>query len=134
MTEGMTHEEYVAIQRRRVAELARQILAGEIDVLDGSCQIEVLRFEVEVEDEDQDFMAFTLVSSETDHLPIGIEALNWSDEALARKEPELQQAREWAIATVRTQCANLLARFADAEQALGADVTPRKRDSEESKG
>lgn len=110
----MTHEEYVAMQRRRVAELARQILAGEIDVLDGSCQIATLRHEIEVEYEDEDFIAFRVVSSETDHLPIGVEALNWSEEALARKEPELREAREWAIKTVRAECANLVARFADA--------------------
>ena len=114
MTERMTHEEYVAMQRRRVAELARQILAGEIDVLDGACKIKALRFEVEVEDWDQDFIPFVLVESETDHLPIGIEALNWSDEALVRKEPELKHAREWALETVSAACASLVTRFADA--------------------
>lgn len=114
MTERMTHEEYVAMSRRRVAELARQILNGEIDVLDGSCKIAVLRSEVEVEDRDQDFMAFELVSSETDHLPIGSEALNWSAEALVRREPDLKRSREWAIETVHAECASLVARFADA--------------------
>ena len=114
MTERMTHEEYVAMQRRRVAELARQILDGEIDVLDGSCKIASLRWEIEVEDWDQDFKAFAVVSSETDHLPIGDETLNWSDEALVRKEPELKRSREWAMETVRAQCASLVARFADA--------------------
>ena len=48
MAERMTHEEYVAIQRRFVADIARKILIGEEDVL-----------------------------------PVGKEALNWSDEALA---------------------------------------------------
>ena len=110
----MTHEEYVAMQRRRIAELARQILDGETDVLNGSCKIASLRSEVEVEDWDQDFMAFELVSSETDHLPIGREALNWSDEALVRNEPELKRSRKWAIETVRAECASLVARFADA--------------------
>ena len=114
MTERMTYEEYVAMERRRVAELARQILAAEIDVLDGSCKIAALRFEVEVADWDQDFIPFVVVSSETDHLPIGIEALNWSDEALVRKEPELKRTREWAIETVRAHCESLVARFADA--------------------
>jgi hypothetical protein len=114
MVERMTHDEYLAAQRRHVVELARQILAGEIDVLDGSCKIAELRYELEVDPRDEDFMAFVLVESETDHLPIGIEALNWSNEALARKEPELKRAREWAIQTVRVECANLIARFADA--------------------
>ena len=110
----MTHEEYVTTQRRRVAELARQILAGEIDVLDGACKVAALRHEVEVDDWDQDFMAFVVVSSETDDLPIGVEALNWSNEALVCKEPELKHAREWANETVRAACASLVARFADA--------------------
>jgi hypothetical protein len=113
MTERMTHDEYVAMQRRRVGELARQILAGEIDVLDGSRKIAALRFEVEVEERDQDFIPFVAVESETDHLPIGVEAVNWSDEALVRKELELKQAREWAMETVHTECASLVARFAD---------------------
>lgn len=59
-------------------------------------------------------MAFELVSSETDHLPIGREALNWSNEALVRNEPELKRSREWAIETVRAECASLIVRFADA--------------------
>lgn len=108
----MTHEEYVAMQRRRVAELARQILDGEIEVLGGCCKIASLRWEVE--DWDQDFKAFAVVLSETDHLPIGDEVLNWSDEALVRKEPELKRSREWALETVRAQCASLVARFAGA--------------------
>ena len=119
MIERMTHEEYNAMQRRRVAELARQIVAEEIDVLDGSCKIAELRFQVEVEDCDQDFMPFVLVSSETDHLPIGIEALNWSDEALVRKEPELKHAREWAMETVSAACASLVARFASQLDSIG---------------
>ena len=76
MTERMSHEEYVAMQRRRVAELARDILAGEIDVLDGSSQIAGLRGQIEIDLHDDDIMAFVLVESETDHLPIGAEAQN----------------------------------------------------------
>jgi GH43 family beta-xylosidase len=117
MTERMRHAEYVATQRRRVAELAQQIIAGEIDVLDGSWQIAALRFEVEIEDRDQDFIPFVVVESETDHLPIGAEALNWSDEALIRKEPELKQAREWAREIVLASCVSLVARFANASRA-----------------
>ena len=113
MTERMSHEEYVAMQRRRVAELARDILAGEIDVLDGSSQIAGLRGQIEIDLHDDDIMAFVLVESETDHLPIGAEAQNWSDEALARKEPDLRRAREWAMNNVRAECANLVSRFGD---------------------
>ena len=113
MSERMTHEEYVTIQRRRVADLARQILAREIDVLDGSVQIAGLRNELEIDHDDYDLLAFVIVESDTDALPIGAESLNWSKEALIRKEPELRSAREWAFSTVRDACENLIARFAD---------------------
>jgi hypothetical protein len=110
----MTHEEYVAMQRRRVADLARRILSQEIDVLDGSSRIADLRHELDVDDDDDDLMAFFLVQSETDALPIGDEAQNWSEEALARKEPDLRRSREWALKTVREECEHLIARFSDA--------------------
>ena len=113
MTERMSHEEYVAMQRRRVAELASRILAGEMDVLDGSSQITSLRGEIEIDLDDDDMMAFVVVESETDHLPIGAEAQNWSDEALVRKEPDLRRARAWATEIVRQHCANLVSRFGD---------------------
>jgi hypothetical protein len=113
MTERMSHEEYVTMQRRRVVELAHQILSGEIDVLDGSCQMVGLCGEIEIDLNDEDWRAFILVDSETDHLPIGAEAQNWSDEALARKEPDLRRASAWATDVVREPCANLISRFAD---------------------
>lgn len=112
MTERMSHEEYVSMHRRRVAELARQILAGDLDVLDGSYQIAELLSEIEWEDDD--LRVFFWVISETDHLPIGAEALNWSDEALARKELNVCRAREWASTIVRQPCETLVIRFVDA--------------------
>ena len=42
------------MQRGRVADLARQILSEELDVLDGSCQIAGLRGEIEIELDDDD--------------------------------------------------------------------------------
>jgi len=113
MTERMSHEEYVAMQRRRVVELAQQILVGTLDVLDGSCQIASLRGEIEVDLNDDDIMAFVDIMSETDHLPIGAEAENWSDEALARKEADVRRARAWATDIVRQPCTNLVSRFGD---------------------
>jgi hypothetical protein len=113
MTERMSHDEYVAMQRRRVTGLAKQILSGDIDVLDGSSQMLRLCGEIDVDFNDEDVRAFILVESETEHLPIGAEALNWSDEALARKEPDLRRARAWATDIVREHCTNLISRFGD---------------------
>jgi hypothetical protein len=113
MTERVSHEEYVTMQRRRVAELARDILAGQVDVLDGSAKIVSLRDELDLDRDDDDLMAFVVVDSETDALPVGTEALSWSQAALARKQPELKRARSWAFDVVRQPCQNLVARFGD---------------------
>jgi hypothetical protein len=114
MPERMSHEDYVAMQRRHVAAVARQILTREVDIFDASWEIAGLRGELEIDFSDDDLMAFVLVVSETDTLPVGVEALNWSKEALARKEPEVRHAREWAFNTVRRPCENFIARFGDA--------------------
>ena len=102
------------MQRRRVSALARQILAGEVDIFDACWEIAGLRTELDLDLNDEDVWAFFLVVTDTDALPVGLEALNWSEEALARKEPEVRRAREWAFNTVRQPCENLIARFADA--------------------
>jgi hypothetical protein len=113
MTERMSHDEYVALQRGRVVELAQRILSGDVDVLDGSSQMLRLCGEIDVDFNDEDVRAFILVESETEHLPIGAEALNWSDAALARKEPDVRRARAWATDIVREHCTNLISRFGD---------------------
>ena len=102
------------MQRRHVVTIAQQILAGAVDVFDASWEIARLRGELEIDPQDDDVMAFVLVTCETDALPVGVEAQNWSEEALASKEPEVRRAREWALNTVRQPCENLIARFADA--------------------
>jgi hypothetical protein len=108
MTERMSHEEYVTMQRRRVAKLARDILAGDVDVLDGSSKIVSLRDELDIDRDDEDLMAFVVVDSEADALPVGAEARNWSQDALDRKKPELQRARTWAFDVVLNRAKILL--------------------------
>lgn len=110
----MNHEEYVQLQRRRVADLARRILDGQIDVLEGAREIVRLRFEIDVDPDDNDVAAFVAVESETDHLPVGAEKASWSPDALKRKEPELECSREWAYRVVQEECKNLVRRFGNA--------------------
>lgn len=50
-----------------------------------------LRFEVDLQDDDKDFLAFSGVASEVDHLPIGATRQYWSQEAREQHEPEIQQ-------------------------------------------
>jgi hypothetical protein len=101
----------VEASRRRAAELAAQIVDGSVDVLDGSLEMHRLKWLVGVDEDDDDFAAFLLVDSEVDALPIGPQREYWSEEALARKEPDLERARAWARSTVEQECRDIIARF-----------------------
>jgi hypothetical protein len=103
--------EDVERNRRKAAQLAVQILDGSLDVLEAAIEMHKLRWWVDVDEDDPDFAAFTLVESEIDALPVGPQRQYWSEDALARKEPELQRSREWARSTVEHECRNIIARF-----------------------
>lgn len=107
----MSHEEYVEKKRERVHELASGMLDGSVHYLEGAIELSSLRFEVEVSEDDQDFMAFTAVASEIDHLPIGAPRQYWSKVALKRHEPEIQEAIKWAKEFSLPQCRSLSERF-----------------------
>lgn len=64
---------------------------GSIKYLEGAIELSPLRFEVDLQDDDKDFLAFSGVASEVDHLPIGATRQYWSQEAREQHEPEIQQ-------------------------------------------
>lgn len=107
----MNHEEYVEKKRKRVYELAKGMLDGTVHYLEGAIELSSLRHEVEVAEDDQDFIAFTAVASEIDHLPIGVQRQYWSKEALERHEPEILESIKWAKDFSLNQCKSLMERF-----------------------
>lgn len=110
-TMKMSREEYVQKQRKRAIEIARGMIDGSIQYLEGAIELSALRFEVGLPEDDKDFLAFTGVSSETDHLPIGSVRQYWSQEALERHEPEIQQSIKWAKEVSLSECKSIVARF-----------------------
>lgn len=107
----MSHDECVEKKRARVHELALGMLDGSIHYLEGAIELSSLRFEVEVAEDDQDFLAFTAVASEIDHLPIAAPRQYWPTEALERHEPEIQESIKWAKEFSLPQCKSLWERF-----------------------
>lgn len=107
----MTHEEYIQRQRKKVCELAEKMLEGSIDYLEGAIEIGSLRFELDLPKDDEDILVFSLISSETDHLPIGAAKSYWSKEALLRLKPEIESSTNWAKEISLTNCKNLVKRF-----------------------
>ena len=107
----MTHEEYIQKQRQKVCGLAAKMLEGSIAYLEGAVEISALRFDLDIAKDDEDILVFSLISSETDHLPIGGAKFQWSKEALLRLEPEYESSTNWAKEVSLSNCKNLLKRF-----------------------
>ena len=111
MGERMAHEQYVQSSRHRAVGLAQGILAGSTPLLEGCHALASLHQAVEVAEQDADFKAFALVSSECDALPTGKARELWAPEALARLEPEVQSAIAWATPLVLPACRSIVQRF-----------------------
>ena len=111
MSVVITHESYVASVRNRVAVVACGMLSGEIAFLEGAIELASLRHEVAVEENDEDFMVFVVIASETDNLPIGASRECWSKEALVKLQPEIDAATIWAKQIGLKACQSLVRRF-----------------------
>jgi hypothetical protein len=107
---ALTQEEIDS--RQRVVALAVAMLRGEISYFEGAAQLCALRHAVGgITDDDADFGAFLLMSSETDHLPLKKSWHLWSTSALVALSPECQCTEEWALGIAPGACENLVKRF-----------------------
>lgn len=107
----MSHEEYIEKNRKRAAEVARGMIDGSKNYLEGAIELSALRFEVELPEDDKDFVAFSAVASEVDNLPIGAQRQHWSSEALDRHETEMQKSIMWAKEFSLSECKSIVERF-----------------------
>jgi hypothetical protein len=98
---------------RDALKTAQAVLDGTVRPIEGS--IELARYGHNVVPDwrvDSDFVIFGALASETDHLPFGAVREQWSAEALARADAEIQRILEHWQPKVRKACENVIARFA----------------------
>ena len=107
----ISHEEYVINQRQKVTDLLTDVIDGKISILLAARQIVQLRFEIELDENDKDILAFVGIDSESDSLPIGPERSYWSEDALKNKEKEIKEVEKWALAFGIDACNNLKAKL-----------------------
>ena len=88
--EHPTHKDYLRTVREEIAAVAKQILEGQIGILEASKVLAPLLRELQLDRKDPDLLAMIVIGSEIDHLPIGRERENWSADALASKQPEIE--------------------------------------------
>lgn len=113
MSKYTTHEEYVHAMREQVVATAQAMLTGRLSFLVGSRKLAALRHEAGISVDDADFMIFVGIDSETDELPLGAVRVHWDVEALARLQPEMDEAEQWAAKVGADACASLIARFGE---------------------
>lgn len=97
--------------QKEAGEVAKGMLEGSIDYLIGAFELSSLFHDVDVAEDDEDFLAFVGVASSADHLPLGEQRKFWSQKALDRHESEIQEVTVWAKKTSLIQCKSLVERF-----------------------
>jgi hypothetical protein len=86
----------IASARAKAAAIARSVVDGTTDILTGARRLVDLRGMVGVSPDDEDFLIFVAIDSETDGLPIGPVRDRWSAAALAENEDAIERAKDWA--------------------------------------
>lgn len=112
----MRNEEYEIFIRGKIIAICEAILNEEIGVIAGSrilCGLEheLLHREVGWFQNDEDFIEFISINSQTDHLPVDYERRNWSAEALKRKDEEIAKAEASHKEDAFEACRKLIERF-----------------------
>jgi len=79
-----------ADDRRDVIAIAQRVLSGELDPLLG-CRLMVRGHRHLLESIDPSLVTLVGIESETDHLPLGNERVEWDTTALAAKDKEKVQ-------------------------------------------
>jgi hypothetical protein len=108
------HTEDEILARKQVVSLAQAMLEGKLPFLEGAYKLYGLSHKVGgVNLDDPDFLLFSAVSDQTDHLPFDEQRPLWQPEALKRLEPEINENENWARSVAWAACKNLIARFDD---------------------
>lgn len=98
--------------RQQMAEAARKILAGSIDLLTGARRIvNVSRGLPEPELSHSDVLTFVAVDSELDDVPIGSARNLWAPEALTEKDRRRDEYLARAREAVEEACRGIISRY-----------------------
>lgn len=94
----------------RALQVAGQLIAGEIGVIEACRELSALRYSFGSEYEEH-FLPFVGIDSETDDLPIGPVRREWSAEALARKDIEIARCEQLYRNPALDACHTLIERL-----------------------
>lgn len=101
------------IKRLPVAKMiqtSKKILNSEVDLIQG-CRAMYSLLIGFPEQYEKEFLIFTVVPSETDHLPIGDERKNWDKDVLTIKDLEVKECEDFYREEVFKACKEILRRL-----------------------
>lgn len=93
---------------------ARFMLDGTLSFLEGARRIIGWQPNADLDDFDADIVPFVAIASETDAYPFGETRLLWNPDSLARLQPEIDQAEQWAREVGEWHCRKLIERLGPA--------------------
>ena len=96
----------------RAIELARELIAGELGIIEGCRELSSLRHAFG-DPFAEDFLPFVAIDSETDDLPIGPVRREWNAEALARKDIEIARCEAIYKSQAIEACKRLITRLSE---------------------
>ena len=95
---------------RRLRALARRLVQGKETVIEGSRNMLKYRFWMR-EEQNRDFDIFVVVSTQSDHLPVGSVRQYWAPDALERKDKEILKLEELYRARVIKSAARIYEKY-----------------------
>ena len=118
----------VVFQAREARDLALAIADGRLGVVEGSWKLRDLSFaRAPVDDELRAlFMPFVAVTTETDHLPVGEDRVNWNPDVLRAKDEGIRSYEESIRAQMLPHCRAFAARVDRDTARLGEFFNPAK--------
>jgi hypothetical protein len=107
--------QYKESQRLAAGETAKAFIEGRIGLIEGCRKLNGLAFDLVPHwAEDQDFVVFGAVASQTDELPVGSARQYWDALALKREDARIADAESQCREQGLTACRRLLERLRDA--------------------
>jgi hypothetical protein len=99
--------------KQEIAETVEAILSGGLSPILGARRVNAIANKLgESFRGDEDLVAFVVVDSETDALPVDPEVRKlWSPSALQDLDDEINNAEKWAMSVLAPHCEKLVGRF-----------------------
>lgn len=105
----LSHQQYVINSKKKIVRICERVFANELSILEAAREITALRFEAELDENDENILTLVGIDSETDHLPIGNKERDlWNVEALKQKDKEIKEYEKWARDFGTEACKNIV--------------------------